>query len=120
MRRLSLAPLAALLGILLAAGALAPAASADVVVLVNGNILHGQLDGTTLPVETRDGAIQVSTGDLNEVHFNTLAGDVLRYRNGTMLTGWVAQPSYAVRLASGQTVAIEHSQLAIITFPRRR
>jgi hypothetical protein len=117
MRRLSLAPLAALL---LVAATFAPAAWADVVVMNNGDILYGQLDGTNLAVETRDGVVQISTGDLREIHVGTQAGDALRFRNGTVLTGWLVQPSYALRLASGQTVTIERSQLAVIGFPSRR
>jgi hypothetical protein len=119
MRRLALAFLAALPGFVVA-GVFAPAASADVVGLTNGDVLYGQLDGTTLPVESPDGARQVSTGDLSEVRMNTMGGDVLQFRNGTVLRGWIVQPSYAVRLASGQTVTIERSQLAFIGFPRRR
>jgi hypothetical protein len=120
MRRLSLVLFAALLGMLLTAGALAPAASAEVVVLTDGNILYGQLDGTALPLETRDGVLQIPTRDLRDAHFNTQSGDVLRNKNGTAVTGWVAQPSYAVRLASGQTITVEHGQVAVISFPARR
>jgi hypothetical protein len=119
MRRLAHVSLAALLG-LVVAGAFAPAASADVIGLTNGDVLYGQLDGTTLPVETRDGARQVSTGDLTDVRMNTMTGDVLHFRNGTVVRGWIVQPSYAVRLASGHTITIERSQLAFIGFPRRR
>jgi hypothetical protein len=120
MRRLSLAHLVALPGVLLAAGALAPAASADVFLMTNGDILYGQMDGTTLPLETPNGAVQVSTGDLRDVHVGTTNGDVVRFKNGTVLVGWLAQPSYSVRLATGQTVTVERSQLSLISFPARR
>jgi len=120
MRRLSLARLAALLGTLLATGILVPAASADVLVLTNGNILYGQLDGTTLPVETPNGVVQVSTGDVREVHVGPQSGDAVRFKNGTVLVGWLVQPTYALRLASGQTVTVERSELAVISFPARR
>jgi hypothetical protein len=115
MRRLSLALL-----VLLAVGAFATAASAEVVVLINGDILYGQLDGTALAVETRDGVVQVPTGELREIQVDTQTGDRFRFKNGTVLTGWLVQPSYAVRLASGQTVSLERSQLALIGFPARR
>jgi hypothetical protein len=115
MRRLSLALL-----VLLAVGAFATAASADVVVLTNGDILYGQLDGTALAVETRDGVVQVPTGELREIQVDTQTGDRFRFKNGTVLTGWLVQPGYAVRLASGQTVSLERSQLALIGFPARR
>jgi hypothetical protein len=119
MNRRSLALFAAPLS-LLAVLVSAPAASADVVVLTNGNLLYGQLDATALPVETRDGVVQVSTGDLREVRLHLQTGDALYFRNGTVLTGSLVQPSYAVRLASGQTVTIERSQLSFIGFPGRR
>jgi hypothetical protein len=115
MCRLSLALL-----VLLALGAFATAASAEVVILTNGNVLYGQLDGTALAVETRDGVVQVSTGDLREIQVDTQTGDRFRFKNGTVLTGWLVQPSYAVRLASGQTINLERSQLAFIGFPTRR
>jgi hypothetical protein len=119
MHRRSLALLAAPLS-LLAVLAFAPAASADVVVLTNGDLLYGQLDGTALSVETRDGVVQVSTGDLREVRLHLQSGDAFFFRNGTVLTGALVQPSYAMRLASGQTVTIESSQLSFIGFPGRR
>jgi DUF4097 and DUF4098 domain-containing protein YvlB len=118
MRRRSLAIFVAPLS-LLAVLAVAPAASADVVVLTNGDLLYGRLDGTALTVETRDGVVQVSTGDLREVRLHLQSGDVLLFRNGTVLTGSLVQPNYAVRLASGQTVTIERSQLSFIGFPGR-
>ena len=115
MRRFSLALL-----VLLAVGAFATAASAEVVILTNGNIMYGQLDSTALEVETRDGVVQVPTGDLREIHVDTQTGDRFRFKNGTVLTGSLVQPAYAVRLASGKTVTVEHSQLAFIGFPARR
>lgn len=108
-----------LLGALLAVAAAGRPAHADVLLLVNGNIVYGQLDAAQLSVVTPDGVVQVDRNDLAEVTLGTVGGDVLRYRNGTAVSGVVDQPSYAVRLPSGQTLVIERERLSVLRFPKR-
>ena len=108
-----------LLGVLLALVAAAAPARADVLILSNGDLLHGELDAAQLSVVTSAGVVQVGRNDLAEVTLGTVGGDVLRYRNGTAVTGVVDQPSYAVRLPSGQTLVIERERVAVIRFPAR-
>lgn len=120
MRSLRLArPLVvALLAVLLAGAAVAPA-RADVLILTNGDHLIGQLETAPLQVVTPDGTLQVGAQELLEVRFATLGGDVLHYRSGRALTGWVEAPTLAFRLPSGQTVVVERGRLAVIRFRAR-
>lgn len=108
----------ALLATLLAAAAVAPA-RADVLILTNGDHLVGQLETAPLQVVTPDATLQVGAPELLEVRFATLGGDVLHYRNGQALTGWVEAPALAFRLPSGQTVVVERGRLAALRFRAR-
>ncbi len=109
----------ALLVASLAVAAAARPAHADVLLLGNGDLLHGQLDASQLSVRTPDGVVQVAPGDLAEVRLGTVGGDVLTYRNGTAVTGVIDQSTYTVRLPSGQTLVIERERLSVIHFPKR-
>jgi hypothetical protein len=108
-----------LLGVLLALVTAAAPARADVVLLTNGDLVLGEVDAAQFSVLTDAGAVQVAPGDLRDATLATISGDVLRYRNGTALTGIVDQPSYAVRLPSGQTLVIERERVAVISFRSR-
>ncbi len=108
-----------LLGVLLALVAATAPARADVLILTNGDLLHGEADAAQLSVLTSAGVVQVGSRDLAELTLGTIGGDVLRYRNGAAITGLVDQPSYSVRLPSGQTLVIERERLALIRFRSR-
>jgi hypothetical protein len=108
----------ALLAVLLSGAAVAPA-RADVLVLSNGDLLVGQLETGPLPVLTSDGSVQVGAQDLREVRFATLGGDVLQYRSGGTLTGFVDAPALSFRLASGQTVVVERARLSALRLRAR-
>src|SRR5262245_31200050 len=115
--RTPLAPL--LVGVLLGAASLSPA-HADTLALTNGNILYGQLVSNQLVITTPGGVIQVPPADLQDVELSTIvAADVVRYKNGTAVVGNIDQPTYTVRLASGQTVVIERWRLKAIRFRPR-
>jgi len=108
------------LGLLLTGVASLSPAHADTLVLTNGDLLHGQLDVTQLPVATPGGVVQVSTADVADVELGTIAGaDLLRYKNGTAVGGIVDRPAYTMRLASGQTVVIERWRVKTIKFRTR-
>src|SRR5262245_12462299 len=108
------------LGALAAGVAVGSPAHADVLLLTNGDLIRGQLDITQLPVATSGGVVQVSTTDLNHVVLGTIGGvDVVRYKNGTALTGLINRPAYTMRLASGQTTVIESWRVKTIQFGPR-
>ena len=100
---------------LLAAVAAAPA-RADTVLLTNGDILYGELDGADVSMVTPTGAVQAGRADLAELALGTVRGDVMHYRNGGAVTGFADRPSYAVRLPSGQTITLDRAVVDVIRF----
>lgn len=95
-----------------------PPARGEVLILTNGAHLVGQLDAPQLAVLTRDGVVQAAPQDLAEVRLGTIGGDIVRYRTGRAEVGVVDQPRYAVRLASGQTIAVDRRDVSLILFGR--
>lgn len=89
-------------------------AHADTLMLLDGGLLTGEVQGDELSMTTRDGATKLGLRDLREVTLNTIGGDVVRDAGGQTTTGLVEQPTYAIRLGSGQTVIVPRSQVAII------
>ena len=98
--------------------AVVPPARGDVLILINGARLVGQLDASQLSVLTHDGVVQAAPKDLSEVRLGTVGGDVVRYRTGRAVTGLVDEPRYAVRLPSGQTIVVERRHVSLIRFGR--
>ena len=114
-----LARLASVLGLALAGVALASPARADTLFLANGGVLTGEVQGAELSVVTPAGAAPVGLRDLQDVTLATVEGDVVRDRKGRARTGLVDQPSYAIRLPSGQTVVVPRGQVLQVLFSAR-
>lgn len=110
------APLAGVLGLLLAGAAVSSPVHADVVILADGSHLTGEVQGTELPVVTQDGPLTVGLRELREVTLAGAVGDVVRDKTGRVMTGLVDQPSYAIRLPSGQTIAFPRALVLTIRF----
>jgi len=110
--------LASVLGVILVA--LAPdGARADTVVLLNGDLLYGELQVTELPVVTSTGTVKVGRGDIVQVTVGTLSGDAFQLRNGRAVYGMIDLPSYSIRLRSGQTVVLARTQVGVLRFAGR-
>ena len=92
---------------------------ADTLFLANGDVLTGEVQGTELSVVTGDGAATVGLRDLQELILGTVGGDVVHDKKGRATTGLVDQPSYAIRLPSGQTVVFPRAQVSSIRFSAR-
>jgi hypothetical protein len=107
-----------MLGACLVVAAAAGPARADVVLLVNGNVLYGEVDGDDVSIVTPTGVVQAGRSDLADLTLGTAVGDVLRYRNGNAVTGVVDRASYAVRLRSGQTLTLDRALVDEIRFRR--
>ncbi len=111
--------LASVVGSVLVGVALGSPVHADTLFFANGSFLTGEVQGTELSVVTGDGAAKVGLRDLQEVTLDTVAGDVVRDKRGRATTGIVDQSTYAIRLASGQTVVLPRGQVSSIRFTAR-
>jgi hypothetical protein len=110
--------LPAILGGLLVA--LVPgAAAADTVLLTDGSHLSGTVENAELTVRTAGGPVKVAVGDLREIVLGPISGDLVRSRTGQATAGIVEQPTYTVRLPSGQSISLARSQVSQIVFRRR-
>jgi hypothetical protein len=107
------------LGAAIAGVGLVPAVHADTIVLDNGSILTGEVQGNELPLTTSAGATTLGLRDLREVTLGTMSGDRVQDSRGRVTTGLVEQPSYAIRLASGQTVTVPRASVAVIRIRAR-
>jgi len=94
-------------------------ARADTVLLLDGSLLTGEVQGTELSVAHRDGSDKVGLRDLRTIRLATLGGDLLVDRKGGVTTGLVEQSSYAVRLPSGQTIVVPRALLSEIRLTTR-
>ncbi len=106
-------------GLTLAGLSAATPASADTVLLTDGSMLTGEVQGPELSVAHRDGTSKVALRDVQVVLLNTLGGDVLVDGKGRVTTGLVEQSSFAVRLPSGQTVVVPRPFLSRIHLTAR-
>jgi hypothetical protein len=111
--------LTGLLGLALAATFAATPARADSVLLADGSLVAGEVQGSELTVTTREGTSQLGIGDLHSVTLGRLGGDVVRSRKGAAVTGTVEQPTFAVRLPYGQTLVIPRTDISEIYFRGR-
>jgi hypothetical protein len=110
--------LPAILGGLLVS--LAPGdAAADTVLLTDGSYLTGTLEDAELTVRTNGGPVKVAVTDLREVVLGPVNGDVVRSRTGQATAGIVEQPTYTVRLPSGQSISLARAQVSQIVFRPR-
>lgn len=94
-------------------------AFADTVMLTNGSFLTGEVQGPELSVAHREGASKVALRDVQSVLLGTLGGDLVLDRQGRVISGLVDQPSYEVRLPSGQTVVLPRQLVSRINLSRR-
>jgi hypothetical protein len=109
----------AVIGSLLLGLASAGQVEADTIFLADGSYLTGEVEGAEVTVLTGSGPVTLGVRDLGELTLGTLGGDVVRDRAGQATTGLVAQPTYAVRLPSGQTVTLARAQVSQIRFRGR-
>lgn len=92
---------------------------ADTVLLADGGLLTGEVEGTDLSLANPDGVATVGLRDLQVVRLDTLGGDVLIDKKGAVATGRVEQASYTIRLPSGQTVVVPRGLLSEIRLTAR-
>jgi hypothetical protein len=101
------------------AGLTAGAAHADTAILVDGDLLVGELQVAELPVSTPTGVVKVGAGDTLQADFGTASGDVVLLRTGQTIGGVVDLGSYAIRLPSGQTITLDRAHVNALRFTRR-
>jgi hypothetical protein len=111
--------LPALLGLALAATFVATPAWADTILLTDGSLVAGEVEGSELTVTTREGTSQLAIRDLHSVVLGRMGGDMLRSRTGAAVTGTVEQPTFAVRLPYGQTLVFPRTGVSEILFRGR-
>ena len=116
MRSISIASLVAL-G--LVGGGAGSRADADTLVLDKGGWLTGELQGSDLAIVTRDGVIKLALRDVRAIYLRTVSGDAVRDAQGRVTTGVVDQPSYTIRLPSGQTLVFSRADVAQIRLTPR-
>lgn len=108
-----------LVATLTVAGLLSSApAGADTVLLVNGDSLTGQLQVTELTVLIPTGSLRIGRGEISQVVLGIATGDSVEFRSGQSVGGTVDQPSYAIRLPSGQTVVLERERVLVVRFSK--
>lgn len=108
-----------LLGFTLAAMVAATSAGADTVLLTDGGMISGEVQGSELAVTTREGTSPVAISELVGVSLGRVGGDVLRGRKGAAAIGTIEQPTFAVRLPYGQTLVFPRTQVSEIHFRGR-
>jgi hypothetical protein len=111
--------LSGLCGLALAASLVATPAGADTVLLNDGGMVTGEVQGGEVSVTTADGTKQVSFGDLQAISLDRTGGDVLRAKKGSAMVGRVESPTWAVKLPYGQTVVFPRTQVLQIIFSGR-
>jgi hypothetical protein len=94
--------------------AVTSSAHADTILLNDASIITGEVQGNELSVMTPAGATTLGLRDLREVTLGTIGGDRVQDSRGRTVTGNVEQPAYAIRLASGQTVTVPRTAVAVI------
>ncbi|HEV8309336.1 MAG TPA: hypothetical protein VGW35_16885 [Methylomirabilota bacterium] len=95
-------------------------ASADTVILRNGDLVSGELEVTEIQVATQGGPVRAEPRDVAGVTFGMLSGgDHVKFRTGSGVTGLVDQPAYTLRLPSGQTLVIGRAQVLQLFFAPR-
>ncbi|MGH2652701.1 MAG: hypothetical protein ACRDHK_16000 [Actinomycetota bacterium] len=104
--------------LLVAAVTLSAPAGADTVLLGNGDSLTGELQVTELTVLIPTGGLRIGRGEISQVVFGTATGDTVEFRSGRSVGGTVDQPSYAIRLPSGQTVVLERERILVVRFSK--
>jgi hypothetical protein len=94
-------------------------AAADTVLLTDGSYLSGTVENAELTVRTNGGPVKVAVGDLRDIVLGPIGGDLVRSRTGQATAGIVEQPTYTVRLPSGQSISLARSLVSQINFRPR-
>jgi len=111
-----LAGLATVLALTAAGLAVAGPAAADVVLLLDGSVLRGEVEDPDVVLRTPQAEYPVTRGSVWRILFNgTTDFDAVEFRNGSRIPGALSRGRFTVRLAGGGTRVVERMELEMIS-----
>jgi hypothetical protein len=93
-------------------------ARGDTVILVNGDVLAGEVRLDEATVATAEGPVKIGRSDLAALELGTASGDLASVRSGRTVRGQAEHAAYEIRLRSGQNVVLPRASVAILRFHR--
>lgn len=101
-------------------GLAAPCPSgADTLILTNGDILTGEVQMGELAAATSQGVVRLPSRDVSQVTLEAASGDIIELRTGRTLHGRADQPTFSIRLPSGQTVVVGRDRVGQLRLSAR-
>jgi hypothetical protein len=99
--------------------ALAGAASADVLLLRNADLVPGRIDLAEFSVATPTGVVRLTPADVIAIDLGRIGGDFVYLRRGGTLVGRLEAPAIVVRLGSGQDLPVPRGAIDQLRFQPR-
>jgi peptidoglycan-associated lipoprotein len=93
----------------------------DVVILLNGDHVSGDVSPSDFEIAIPSGNHRFGRDAVWQISLDSVSGDTIRLSDGTSLSGTVEQPRYDVRTPDGQVVSFARSQVkAVVLAPPAR